>query len=101
MSKGLHDAGFDIVGAIDIWDKAVDNYRLNFSTPAICADLTSLSPEEYDSTYITNKEHQLIDLMVSPSVPQPPQPLGPTQMAQPLVTHARALRPGHAPARTA
>lgn len=62
LSKGLSDSGLKIVGAIDIWDKAVDNYNLNFTDhSAIVGDLTKLSPEEYNKTILKNKK---IDILV-------------------------------------
>lgn len=30
MSKGLTDAGFNIIAGIDIWDKAIQSYTKNF-----------------------------------------------------------------------
>lgn len=62
MSKGLHDAGLNIIAGIDIWDKAVDNYQKNFDHLAICADLKDLSPEDFDKEY--NKSKCKIDLIV-------------------------------------
>ena len=34
MSKGLTDAGLNIIAGIDIWDKAIDNYSKNFQHKA-------------------------------------------------------------------
>jgi DNA (cytosine-5)-methyltransferase 1 len=61
MTKGLVDAGINVIAGIDIWDKAITNYKKNFHHHAICADLTKLSPEEFDKTYIKNNS---IDLLV-------------------------------------
>ena len=47
MSKGLTDAGLNIVAGIDIWDKAVVSYNKNFEHKAYCEDLTQLSPEKF------------------------------------------------------
>lgn len=62
MSKGLTDAGLDIVAGIDIWDKAIDNYKKNYHHKAICEDLTKLSPELFCETH---KIHETsIDIIV-------------------------------------
>jgi len=34
LSLGFQNAGFTILRAFDIWDKAINNYNLNFSHPA-------------------------------------------------------------------
>jgi len=62
MSKGLSDAGINIVAGIDIWDKAINSYKQNFHHQAICEDLTKLPPEMFDELY--NKSKQTIDLLV-------------------------------------
>lgn len=62
MSKGLTDAGINIIAGIDIWDKAIDNYKKNFHHTTVCEDLTKLSPESFNSLY--NKENKNIDLIV-------------------------------------
>ena len=54
MSKGLTDAGLNVIAGIDIWDKAIENYNKNFLHKAYCEDLTSLPPEKFNSLY--NKE---------------------------------------------
>jgi predicted RNA methylase len=51
MSKGLTDAGLNVIAGIDIWDKAIENYNKNFLHKAYCEDLTSLSPEKFNSLY--------------------------------------------------
>ena len=51
MSKGLQDAGFNIVAGIDVWDKAIQSYRKNFNHLAICEDLTNLSPQQLSARY--------------------------------------------------
>jgi DNA (cytosine-5)-methyltransferase 1 len=61
MSKGLKDAGFNIVASVDIWDKAIENYRKNFNHLAVCEDLTKLSPKDFETKYIKNKK---IDILV-------------------------------------
>lgn len=62
MSKGLSDAGFNIIAGIDIWDKAIESYKNNFDHQAICADLTKLSPNDFNQTFNKNKES--IDIIV-------------------------------------
>jgi DNA (cytosine-5)-methyltransferase 1 len=62
MSKGLTDAGFNIIAGIDIWDKAINSYKKNFHHKAICEDLTKLPPEKFNNLY--NKENKQIDLIV-------------------------------------
>jgi len=62
MSKGLTDAGLNVIAGIDIWNKAVDNYNKNFEHRAYCADLTTLPPETFDKLY--NQTNQSIDLIV-------------------------------------
>lgn len=62
MSKGLTDAGLNIIAGIDIWDKAIDNYNKNYIHKAYCEDLTKLSPEKFNCLY--NKESKNIDIIV-------------------------------------
>lgn len=62
MSKGLTDAGLNIIAGIDIWDKAISSYKKNFHHQAICEDLTKLPPEKFNDIY--NKENKYIDLIV-------------------------------------
>jgi DNA (cytosine-5)-methyltransferase 1 len=63
MSKGLVDTGcFNIIAGIDIWDKAIDNYKKNFEHQAICGDLTELPPEKFNKLH--NKSNEVIDLIV-------------------------------------
>ena len=62
FSKGLHDANLNIIFAIDIWDKAIENYNKNFNHKAYCYDLTKLSPEDFNELY--NKDNLTIDLIV-------------------------------------
>ena len=51
MTQGLVDAGLNVVAGIDVWDKAIDSYKINFDHTAICADLTQLSPKKFDKNY--------------------------------------------------
>jgi DNA (cytosine-5)-methyltransferase 1 len=62
MSKGLTDAGLNVIAGIDIWDKAVDSYNKNFHHNAYCADLTQLPPEKFNELY--NKENKIVDILV-------------------------------------
>jgi DNA (cytosine-5)-methyltransferase 1 len=62
MSKGLSDAGLNIIAGIDVWDAAIKSYSQNFTHDAICADLTKLPPEEFESKY--NKNNSTIDIIV-------------------------------------
>ena len=62
MSKGLTDAGLNIVAGIDIWDKAVESYNQNYSHKAYCHDLTLFPPEKFNEMY--NPENKTIDLLV-------------------------------------
>lgn len=62
MSKGLTDAGLNIIAGIDIWDKAIDNYKKNYHHKAICADLTKLPPELFSKIYEVNQQN--IDIIV-------------------------------------
>ena len=62
MSKGLTDAGLNIIAGIDIWDKAINSYKKNFRHQAICDDLTKLPPEKFNEIY--NKENKIVDLIV-------------------------------------
>jgi DNA (cytosine-5)-methyltransferase 1 len=62
MTKGLIDAGLNIIAGIDIWNKAVENYNKNFEHKAYCEDLTTLTPEKFNELY--NKNNEIIDLIV-------------------------------------
>jgi DNA (cytosine-5)-methyltransferase 1 len=62
MSKGLTDAGLNIIAGIDIWDKAVESYNKNFDHKAYCEDLTQLPPEKFNDLY--NPKNKNIDVLV-------------------------------------
>jgi DNA (cytosine-5)-methyltransferase 1 len=62
MSKGLTDAGLNVIAGIDIWDKAVESYNKNYHHKAYCADLTQLLPEKFNELY--NKENKNVDILV-------------------------------------
>lgn len=42
LSRGLQDAGFDVVLAVDNWKPAVDIYEANFSHPIVNLDLSDV-----------------------------------------------------------
>lgn len=60
MSQGLHDAGLKIVAGIDKWDKAIESYKNNFTHQAICADLTTLTPDKFEKDYNKGKKIDII-----------------------------------------
>jgi DNA (cytosine-5)-methyltransferase 1 len=62
MSKGLTDAGLNVIAGIDIWDKAVESYNQNFEHRAYCEDLTKFPPEKFDELY--NLENKVVDVLV-------------------------------------
>jgi DNA (cytosine-5)-methyltransferase 1 len=62
MSKGLHDAGIEILAGIDIWEKAIESYKKNYNHLGICEDLTKLPPQKFQTEY--NKDKIKIDLIV-------------------------------------
>ena len=62
MSKGLTDAGLNVIAGIDIWDKAVESYNKNYHHKAYCADLTQFPPEKFNELY--NKENKNVDILV-------------------------------------
>lgn len=62
MSKGLTDAGLNVIAGIDVWEKAIQSYRRNFHHQGICADLTQLPPEQFNAQY--NRTNQPIDIIV-------------------------------------
>jgi len=62
MSKGLIDAGLNIIAGIDIWNIAVQSYNKNFHHKAYCEDLMNFSPEKFNELY--NKENKIIDILV-------------------------------------
>jgi DNA (cytosine-5)-methyltransferase 1 len=62
MSKGLLDAGFNIIAGIDKWNIAIESYKSNFNHFSICDDLTTLTPEKFNELY--NKNNDKIDFIV-------------------------------------
>lgn len=47
FTKGLIDAGLNVVAGIDIWDKAVDNYKQNHKHICICNNLKTYHPCDF------------------------------------------------------
>jgi DNA-cytosine methyltransferase len=47
FTKGLVDAGINVIAGIDIWKPAVDSYKANNHHIGICKDLTEYPPEEF------------------------------------------------------
>jgi DNA (cytosine-5)-methyltransferase 1 len=62
MSKGLTDAGLNVIAGIDVWGKAIESYKKNFKHVAICEDLTKLSPEQFQQKY--NVDNKTVDIIV-------------------------------------
>jgi len=62
MSKGLTNAGLNIVAGIDIWAVAINSYSKNFTHQAICADLTQLPPEQFMKNNFSSSDE--IDVIV-------------------------------------
>lgn len=51
LSKGLVEAGFDVIAGIDHWQRAIDSYSQNFDHLALCKDLTKFPPENFSEYY--------------------------------------------------
>lgn len=63
FSKGFEEAGFSILGGIDIWNDALKTYQYNFpGTVAICKDLSEISSEELMNEIRCNKKD--IDVII-------------------------------------
>jgi DNA (cytosine-5)-methyltransferase 1 len=62
MTKGLMDAGLNVIAGIDVWDKAIESYSKNYHHQAICVDIRDLPPEEFDAKY--NEDRKTIDVIV-------------------------------------
>jgi DNA (cytosine-5)-methyltransferase 1 len=62
MSKGLTDAGLNVIAGIDIWNRAIESYNQNFEHRAYCEDLTKFPPEKFDELY--NPERKMVDVLV-------------------------------------
>ena len=59
FTQGFKNAGYNVVCGIDIWDKAVETYKLNHNHPAFCKDLTHFEPTE-----LTNAGIETPDVIV-------------------------------------
>jgi DNA (cytosine-5)-methyltransferase 1 len=60
FTKGLEDAGLDVIAGIDHWNPAVESYRKNFNHICLENDLTTYTPDKfYQETGIKD-----IDLLV-------------------------------------
>lgn len=46
MTKGLTDAGIDVICGIDSWKCAINSYSSNFHHRSICEDIRKLPPDE-------------------------------------------------------
>ena len=62
MSKGLQDAGLNVIAGLDIWDKAINSYKENLNHVAVCDDINKLPPESFKERYMSDVKP--IDLMV-------------------------------------
>ena len=51
MSKGLMDAGLNVIAGLDIWDKCISTYEKNLKHLSICADIQKLSPKQFAEQY--------------------------------------------------
>lgn len=60
MSKGLIDAGLDVIAGIDVWNTAVESYNSNFLHKAYCYDLTELSPFDFEKIHNIHKQIDII-----------------------------------------
>jgi len=56
MSKGLIEAGLNVIAGIDIWDKAIESYNKNYEHKAYCYDLTQISPEMFNEKINKNND---------------------------------------------
>ena len=59
-SEGLVNAGLNVLAGIDIWDTAIETYKMNHSHLSICADLTVLPPETFAKTYGINTTDMVV-----------------------------------------
>lgn len=51
IALGFKNAKYQLVCSIDIWDKAINNFKENFDHLALCKDLTKYTPEELFNEY--------------------------------------------------
>jgi len=67
FTSGLVSAGFTVIAGIDVWEPAIQSYQANFPEHlALCADLRTLSPEQFYTTYLSKKlkKDEGIDVIV-------------------------------------
>ena len=62
FTTGLLRAGFNVVCAVDSWNKAVESYRLNFEHPCLDTDIAELTGKEIRSAAGIGKRD--VDLVV-------------------------------------
>lgn len=63
MSKGLQDAGLNVVAGLDVWDKAIESYKQNFQNHlSVCGDINKLPPEQFDKEHNIGKDK--VDVIV-------------------------------------
>ncbi len=61
MTKGLEEAGLNVLAGLDIWDKAIDSYKQNFKHLSVCDDISKLTPNSFCAKYnINNDEIEVI-----------------------------------------
>lgn len=49
LSKGLSNAGIEVLAGIDHWDKAIDTYTANNNHIGLCRDLENYPPEQFEN----------------------------------------------------
>ena len=64
MSQGLTASGINVIAGIDYWQPAINSYSKNYSHLALCRDLTTFPPAEFDKTYNIIEKYKSIDLLV-------------------------------------
>ena len=62
LSKGICDAGLNIIAGIDIWQPAINSYSKNFKHLAICKDLQNYPPQQFQQEF--NIDNKSIDIIV-------------------------------------
>lgn len=65
MSKGLTNAGLNVICGIDFWNTAIESYKENFDHLSLCADLTALSPDTLHAKLSDNYQiNCIVDVIV-------------------------------------
>ena len=62
LTKGLVNAGLDVIAGIDHFERAVQSYDKNFNHLAICKDLTTYSPSMFSKAHNVGKGD--VDILV-------------------------------------